>query len=156
MRAGMKVLTAMLMGIAVVGCSPTRPAVVTAADQPFPGSFVDAGEWEANEVVLLPGAPSRFTSFDVLQAQLTALLQAGIKVPRPGSGVTVTVPDGASDAQEVHLFVTIIGGATEVSSGQQLRLVVRHDARGWWLDPAGESRLYCDQPLSGRFGNSCH
>jgi len=44
-----------------------------------------------------------------------------------------------------------------------MRLVVFRDARGWWLDPQGEFRVYCDKPLTGCdkpltgvSGNLCH
>jgi hypothetical protein len=155
MRATTQALGLALIAIIVLGCSVVRPAVVTAPDEPFPAAFVDAGQWEPFEIVPLPGTPVRFGSLDALVRQLNGYLQAGIKVPRPGSGVTVTVPDGAAQAQEVHLFATTIGGATDVSSGNQMRLVVRRDANGWWLDPQGEMRIYCDRALSGIGGNSC-
>jgi hypothetical protein len=67
----------------------------------------------------------------------------------------MAAPDGASQAQEVHLFATTVGGATSVSSGNQMRLVVRRDAGGWWLDPQGQMRVYCDRAFSGFGGNSC-
>jgi hypothetical protein len=78
-----------------------------------------------------------------------------ITAPRAGIGVTIEGPDGAAQATEVHLFVTIVGGATAPQSGHQFRLVVYRDADGWWRDPEGESRLYCDHPLGGFGGNSC-
>jgi hypothetical protein len=152
-RATMKALGLVLIGILVLACSVTRPA---AADEPFPAAFVDAGPWEPFEIVPLPGTPVRFGSLDGLVKQLNGYLQAGIKVSRPGSGVTVTVPDGASQAQEVDLFATIVGGATDVASGTQMRLVARRAANGWWLDPQGEMRVYCDRALSGLDGTSCH
>ena len=155
MRSTMKAVGLVLIGIVVLGCAVTRPAVVTAKDEPFPAAFAEANQWHPFEIGSLPGAPNRFGSLDVLVKQLDGYLQAGIKVQRPGSGVTIAVPDGASQAQEVHLFATTIGGATDVSSGNQMRLVVRRDANGWWLDPQGEMRIYCDRPLSGIGGNSC-
>lgn len=155
MHATTKAVGLVLIGIVVVGCAVTRPAVVTAKDEPFPAAFAEANQWHPFEIVPLPGTPVRFGSLDLLVKHLDGYLQAGIKVQRPASGVTITVPDGAAQAQEVHLFATTIGGATDVSSGNQMRLVVRRDANGWWLDPQGEMRIYCDRPLSGIGGNSC-
>jgi hypothetical protein len=155
MRAKMKALGLALIGVVVLGCAVTRPAVVRATDEPFPVAFTEANQWQPFGIGSLPGAPSRFGSLDALVKQLDGYLQAGIKVQRPGSGVTIAVPDGAAQAQEVHLFATTIGGATDVSSGNQMRLVVRRDANGWWLDPQGEMRIYCDRALSGFGGNSC-
>jgi hypothetical protein len=156
MRVTMRALGLALIAVIVLGCTATRPAVVTATDEPFPAAFADAGPWQPFEIVPLPGAPVRFGSFDGLVKQGHGYLQAWIRVSRPGSGVTVTVPAGASQAQEVHLFATIVGGVTDASSGTQMRLVVRRDANGWWLDPQGEMRVYCDRALSGIDGNSCH
>lgn len=156
MRLTMRALGVALITIVVLGCSVVRPSVVTATDEPFLAAFADAGEWQPFEIGSLPGTPERFGSLDVLVKQLDGYLQAGIRASRPGSGVTITVPDGASQAQEAHLFVTIVGGATDVSSGTQMRLVIRHDANGWWLDPQGEMRIYCDRALSGVYGKSCH
>ncbi len=147
MRATTMAPRVVLIGIIVLGCSVTRPAVVTATDEPFPATFAEAGQWQPFEIGSLPGAPARFGSLDLLVKQLDAYLQAGIKVQRPDSGVTITVPDGASRAQEIHLFATTIGGATDVSSGKQMRLVVRRDAHGWWLDPRGEMRLLRPGPV---------
>ena len=155
MRATTKAVGLALIGTVALGCALTHPAVVTAPDEPFPAAFAEANEWHPFEIGSLPGAPNRFGSLDVLVKQLDGYLQAGIKVQRPGSGVTIAIPDGASQAQEVRLFATTIGGATDVSSGNQMRLVVHRDANGWWLDPQGEMRIYCDRPLSGFGGNSC-
>ncbi|MEO8468475.1 MAG: hypothetical protein ABI573_02270 [Chloroflexota bacterium] len=144
-----------LVAFIVLGCAQVQPSVVTAADEPFPASFAEAGQWGAIELVPRPGTPRRFGSLEAALKDLDGDLRAGIKVPRPGSGVTITVPDGAVSAHEVHVFVTIIGGATDVSAGGQLRLVLRHDSNGWWLDPQGEGRTYCDRALSGFGHNSC-
>lgn len=151
----MKRLGLGLVAVVLIGCAQVQPSAVTAVDEPFPAPFADAGQWQATELVPLPGTPRRFGSLEAALKDLDGYLKAGIKVPRPASGVTITVPDGANQAQEVHVFVTIIGGATNVSAGSQLRLVMRRDANGWWLDPQGEMRIYCDQALSGIGHNSC-
>jgi hypothetical protein len=144
-----------LTSILVLGCSANQASVVSAVDQPFPADFKFAGVWEPSGVGPLPGSPVRVGTLDGLVKQLDSYFQAFIRVPRAGSGVTIEVPEGAAQAAEVHLFVTIVGGAAAAQSGHQFRLVVYRDANGWWLDPEGESRVYCDHPLGGFGGNSC-
>jgi hypothetical protein len=143
------------MSVLVVGCSASKPGVVSVVDQPFPADVRFSGAWQSTGVGPLPGSPARIGTLDGLVKQLDSYFQASIRVPRAGSGVAIDVPDGAAQATEVHLFVTIVGGATAAQSGHQFRLVVYRDANGWWLDPEGESRVYCDHALGGFGGNSC-
>jgi hypothetical protein len=133
-----------------VGQDPTRPvpAVVSAPESAFPAPFLEAGPWQAVVLVDRPGAPTRYPTLDTLVAHLRTFLAAGIKVSRPGAAVMITVPDGAPEATEVHLFATVIGGATDASSGYQFRIVAYRDGRGWWFDADhAQSRSYCDLPM---------
>jgi hypothetical protein len=77
MRPTMKAVGLVLIGIVVLGCAVTRPAVVTAPDEPFPAAFAEANQWQPFEIGSLPGAPTRFGSLDVLVKQLDGYLQAG-------------------------------------------------------------------------------
>jgi hypothetical protein len=61
--------------------------------------------------------------------------------------VTITVPDGAESSREIHVFATIVGGAGDATARTQMRLVIRRDARGWWLEPEGEWMNFCDHAL---------
>ena len=143
------------LAVTVYGCGMLRPGVPIATDEPFPAPFVDTGEWGSIGISLDTGT-TRVPTLDGLIRQIDGFLRAGIRAPRTGSGVTITVPEGAQTAREAHLFVTVVGGATDLSSGMQFRLVVFRDDKGWWLDPTGEARIYCDEPLTGVYGTSCH
>jgi hypothetical protein len=99
--------------------------------------------------------PAPRATLDELASDIEVFMWAGVKDDRPGSRVTVTVHDDAASAKEVHLFVTVIGGANGAEAGWQMRLLAHHDERGWWLDPTGEARMYCGQPMSGRYLASC-
>lgn len=99
---------AVILAVAVVsGCVPARTAV-WAEEVAFPNEFVQAGEWENVELVL--DLPERLPSLDGAVNRLQAGMAAGIRAAKPDSGVTITVPADAPAAQEVHLFITVIGG----------------------------------------------
>ncbi len=138
----------------VLGGATAVVAVRYAAESPFPGPFEQASDWHVVSQLALRD-PSPRATLGELVSDIEAFMWAGVKDDRPGSRVTVTVPDDAASAKEVHLFVTVLGGANGAESGWQMRLVVHHDQRGWWLDPTGESRMYCGQPLSGPSLQSC-
>ena len=135
-----------LLSVLVIGCGVVDPGVVRAPEAPFPKAFVDATDWAEFEIGSLPGAPDRLTSLDALLHQLDGFLAAGILGAGPEAGVTMTVPDGAQSAREVHVFVTM-SGSTGGSAGTQMRLVIHRDARGWWLDPKGQWMIFCDHVL---------
>ncbi len=139
---------------AILGGATAVIAVRYAAENPFPGPFEQASDWHVVSQLALRD-PSPRATLGELVSDIEAFMWAGVKDDRPGSRVTVTVPDDAASAKEVHLFVTVLGGANGAESGWQMRLVVHHDQRGWWLDPTGESRMYCGQPLSGPSLQSC-
>lgn len=130
--------------------APSPAAVVTASEAPFPAWFREAGPWKSTGLVDLPTAPDRHPTLGALVAHLETFFEAGVKVPRPAAGVTIQVPDGAATAREVHLFATVIGGATDASAGLQFRIIAFHDERGWWFDENAQSRIYCDLPLQPR------
>jgi hypothetical protein len=140
---------------ALIGCSAAQPSVVRADDQPFAAPFADSSGWQPAELGPIPGAPSRFVTIDALLNSVRQYLAAGIKTPRPNSGVTIAVPPNAAAAEEVHVVATMIGGANAPSSGSQYRLTIRRDDQGWWLVPAGEMIIYCDHLLAGASRTMC-
>jgi hypothetical protein len=145
----------LVLVIGVGACAPSAPRVVSAAEEPFPADFLQSGEWQETELVLV-GFPERATTIEQLIAHIERFFTAGIRVARPGVGVKISVPDGAAQAREIYLFVTILGGANAATAGHQARLLVHHDEHGWWLDPASEMRVFCDHPLGGFSGKACH
>jgi hypothetical protein len=148
-------LRALVLVAAVASSCAPQGTVVRAPDVPFPNDFVEAREWGRVELVLDHHVPAGVATLDGLVASLRGYMAAGIRASRPGSGVTIEIPDGASSAREVHLFVTVVGGANEHSAGSQFRIVARRDARGWSIDPVAEGRVYCDVPLGGFSGDAC-
>jgi hypothetical protein len=116
---------------------------------PVPAGVVAVGDWQTTEQLF----PDRFTSLDALVGATSVYLRAGIKFPRPGSGVTIEVTDVGP--AEAHLLVKIVGGSTEAMVGSEFMFVARNDGHGWRLDPTGKSRVFCSRRLSGRAGTAC-
>ena len=146
-------LIAATLGIALAACVARGPTTVSANEQPFPVDFLVAGAWEPAEIEL-PGSP-RTPTLDALLQQTKDYLGAGV-IFRPADGrIDMVVPNGASMASEVHIFVTIVGGSTGAHAGTQLWLVALHDDRGWRLDPTVQERVYCNRPLTGIRGTRC-
>jgi hypothetical protein len=151
-------------GLAVWGMSPSSgptigdaskdspsPSTSAAPEDPIPAGVVAISDWQTTEQLF----PDSFASLDALVGASRTYLQAGIKFPRPGGGVTIEAVNGGPASAEVHLLVKITGGSTEAMVGSEFKLVVRHDSRGWRLAPTGTSRVFCSRPLSGRSGQSC-
>jgi hypothetical protein len=130
--------------------SPSR-SDSTVPEDPIPAGVVAISDWQTTEQLF----PDSFASLDALVGATRTYLQAGIKFPRPGGGVTIEAVNGGPATAEVHLLVMIIGGSTEAMVGSEFKLVARHDSRGWRLAPTGTSRVFCDRPLSGFSGQSC-
>jgi hypothetical protein len=127
------------------------PSDGTVPVEPMPAGVVAISEWQTEEQLF----PDSFASLDALVGATRTYLQAGIKFPRPGSGVTIDALDGGPASAEVQLLVKVTGGSTDAMVGSEFKLVARHDSRGWHLGPTGTSRVFCSRPLSGRSGQSC-
>lgn len=143
---------------ALVGCAapgPTESALSpTPPDTSFPKPFLVAGEWQETEFVLLPG-PDRWPSMDAVLAEVRTYFLAGIRTAGPENGVTIAQTAIDPESQTVTLLVTAIGGANTAVAGSQMTVRIRHDQRGWWMDPIGRSRVYCLRPLAGFAGTAC-
>ncbi len=124
-----------------------NPGIVVASEPPFTEPFREDSGWITGEAVFLPGLPDRYTTLDQATLMLRNFFLAGLHAPRGEGGVTIIVPDGADEATEVHLFVILHGGANPMEVGEQFRAIARHDARGWWIDPQIETRIFCAVPF---------
>jgi hypothetical protein len=125
------------------------PSSSEKAEGPVPAGVVAVGDWQTTEQLF----PDRFTTLDALVGATSVYLRAGIKFPRPGSGVTIEVTDVGP--AESHLLAKIVGGSTEAMVGSEFMFVARNDGHGWRLDPTGTSRVFCSRRLSGRAGTAC-
>lgn len=147
-----------LAAAALIGCRMPGPTNSAAApvllDRPFPKPFLEAGEWQETEFVLLPG-PDRWPSLDAVLAEVRTYFLAGIRTAGPDNGVTIVQTAIDPQSQTVSLLVTAIGGANVAVAGRQMTVLLHRDQRGWWMDPKGASRVYCLKPLSGFAGTSC-
>jgi hypothetical protein len=126
---------------------PGNGSIVVASEPPFTEPFREDSGWITGEAVFLPGLPDRYTTLDQATLMLRNFFLAGLHAPRGVGGVTIIVPDGAEGATEVHLFVILHGGANPMEVGEQFRAIARHDARGWWIDPQIETRVFCAVPF---------
>ena len=147
--------TVAVIGLLVVNATAPRlgsvgsdnQGIVVASEPPFTEPFREDSGWITGEAVFLPGLPDRYTTLDQATAMLRNFFLAGLHAPRGEGGVTIIVPDGADEATEVHLFVILHGGANPMEVGEQFRAIARHDARGWWIDPQIETRIFCAVPF---------
>jgi hypothetical protein len=126
---------------------PGNEGIVVASEPPFTEPFREDSGWITGEAAFLPGLPDRYTTLDQATLMLRNFFLAGLHAPRGAGGVTIIVPDGAEEATEVHLFVILHGGANPMEVGEQFRVIARHDARGWWIDPQIEARVFCAVPF---------
>lgn len=121
--------------------------IVIASEPPFAEPYREDSGWDTGEAAFLPGLPDRYATLDQATLMLHNFFLAGLHAPRGEGGVTIIVPDGADKATEVHLFVILHGGANPREVGEQFRAIARHDARGWWIDPQIEARVFCAVPF---------
>ncbi len=121
--------------------------VVVASEPPFTEPFREDSGWETGEASFRYGLPDRYPTLDQALGMVRDFFLAGLHAPRGEGGVTIIVPDGADTATEVHLFAILHGGANSREVGQQFRVIARHDARGWWIDPQIEARVFCAVPF---------
>jgi hypothetical protein len=123
--------------------------IVVASEPPFAEPYLEDSGWTTGEASFLPGLPDRYATLDEALGMLRSFFLAGLHAPRGEEGVTIIVPDGADQATEAHLFVILHGGANPMEVGEQFRVIARHDARGWWIDPYIEARIFCEVPFGG-------
>jgi hypothetical protein len=127
--------------------APVGPIIVAADEPPFEWPFLEDSGWVEGDAAFLPGLPERYATLDQALAMLRDFMLAGLHAPRGDEGVTIIVPEGAEQATEVHLFVVLHGGANPADVGVQFRAIARHDARGWWIDPRIQHRVFCAVPF---------
>jgi len=144
---GLLVLNPPRSGVGSAPSAPVGPIIVVADEPPFEWPFLEDSGWVEGDAAFLPGLPERYATLDRALAMLRDFMLAGLHAPRGDEGVTIIVPEGAEQATEVHLFVVLHGGANPAHVGAQFRVTARHDARGWWIDPRIQDRVFCDVPF---------
>ncbi len=145
---GLLVLNPLSSGIGSTPSAPVGPIIVVADEPPFEEPFLEVSDWQTLEGPP-SGLPMRYATFESLRDSVRDFMLAGLHAPRGDEGVTIIVPEGAEEATEVHLFIVVHGGANPNTVAHQLRAIARHDARGWWIEPQMEHRVFCDVPLDG-------
>lgn len=144
---GLLVLNPAISGVGSAPSAPVGPVIVVADEPPFEWPFLEDSGWVEGDAAFLPGLPERYATLDQALAMLRDFMLAGLHAPRGDEGVTIIVPEGAEQATEVHLFVVLHGGANPADVGVQFRAIARHDARGWWIDPRIQHRVFCAVPF---------
>ena len=152
------VVATAIVAVVLAGCVGPSPSTSAAsppsADAAFPKPFVEAGPWQETEFVFEP-AGDRAPTLDAALIAVRTYFLAGIRTQGPDHGVTIVQTGADPRTGTVSLLVTSIGGANNAVAGLQMRVLLHRDATGWWIDPKGESRVYCLEPLSGFAGTSC-